>query len=59
MPKENRDYWTAKIGRNRERDAQNIASLTSLGWSVLTLWECELTDDAAIRDRLAAFLSPH
>ena len=42
VPKTNRDYWTAKIARNRARDEKNEAALAALGWRVITVWECEL-----------------
>ena len=41
-PSSNADYWKAKINRNVERDLINIASLISLGWKVIVVWECEL-----------------
>jgi DNA mismatch endonuclease (patch repair protein) len=55
-PKQNRDYWTAKVARNRARDAANGAALASSGWRVETLWECELKDAGALEARLAALL---
>jgi DNA mismatch endonuclease (patch repair protein) len=42
QPKANADYWIAKIGRNRDRDARNTAVLTGQGWRVVTVWECEM-----------------
>jgi DNA mismatch endonuclease (patch repair protein) len=42
VPKANRQYWEGKIARNRERDSQSLARLQTLGWRVLTLWECEI-----------------
>jgi DNA mismatch endonuclease, patch repair protein len=39
MPRTNVDYWTAKIGRNRERDVETDALLAEAGWSVVRLWE--------------------
>jgi DNA mismatch endonuclease (patch repair protein) len=56
LPKTHADYWTAKIGRNRDRDARALTALSELGWRVLTLWECELKDEAALRASLRAFL---
>jgi DNA mismatch endonuclease (patch repair protein) len=56
-PKSNRDYWVAKITRNKTRDTDNEDLLRGLGWSVLTLWECELKDRAGLADRLKAFLA--
>ena len=54
-PKQNSDYWEAKIGRNRARDARTQAELKALGWDILVLWECELKRDD-LADRLAMFL---
>src|SRR5215218_5303552 len=53
VPKQNRDYWLGKVGRNRERDVANRAALEARGWRVETIWECELKDDLEPRlDRL-------
>jgi len=57
IPKNNRDYWTAKIARNKARDADNLDRLRDTGWSVLTVWECEIKD-AGLESRLRAFLQP-
>ena len=57
VPKANRDYWVAKVARNRARDAGAREALAARGWRVETLWECELKDEAALRERLAAVLT--
>lgn len=54
MPKSNTSYWTAKVRRNVERDAENITKLKSKGWRVITIWECELKSD--IRENTLANL---
>ena len=41
-PSSNQDYWRPKILRNVERDNQSCKELESLGWKVITFWECEL-----------------
>ena len=41
-PASNLDYWLPKLKRNRERDAENIASLREIGWKAIIVWECEL-----------------
>ncbi len=56
VPKANRDYWLAKVGRNRARDADTGDALQALGWRVETLWECEMKDEAALSGRLAALV---
>jgi DNA mismatch endonuclease (patch repair protein) len=56
MPKANRDYWQAKIARNRMRDKKNQDSLRNMGWRVLEIWECEAKDTEALAAKLRAFL---
>lgn len=58
QPKTNADYWSAKLARNRARDAENVAALAALGWRAVTLWECGLKDEAALAVTLAAELGP-
>lgn len=42
IPKSNTSFWLEKIGKNKNRDEQNITALISAGWKVITIWECEL-----------------
>ena len=39
MPKANREYWSSKIARNRERDAETTRLLADAGWLALRYWE--------------------
>lgn len=59
VPKTNREYWVKKISRNRERDAEVLDALTTMGWSALIVWECELRDPALVSERLKRFLVDH
>ena len=56
VPVQNRPYWTQKIAKNRERDRSAQTSLSTLGWEVLVLWECELREDHDILLRLREFI---
>jgi DNA mismatch endonuclease (patch repair protein) len=56
VPKQNRDYWVAKVGRNVARDAKSREALAALGWRVETIWECDLKDAEALETRLVALL---
>jgi DNA mismatch endonuclease (patch repair protein) len=56
VPKQNRDYWVAKVGRNVARDAKSREALAALGWRVETIWECELKDEEAMQARLRRVL---
>lgn len=50
-PRSNAAEWRAKIARNRRRDARSARALRLSGWSVVTVWECRLseTPDACVR----------
>jgi DNA mismatch endonuclease (patch repair protein) len=37
----NPGYWSGKIARNRERDADTDARLADAGWAVVRVWEHE------------------
>ncbi len=55
-PKSNAGYWSPKIQRNRERDEENVRALQSRGWSVLILWECELSNPDSLMKLLDDFV---
>lgn len=42
IPTANHDYWEKKIERNRQRDRRNNEALKQKGWTVVTIWECQL-----------------
>ncbi|MCQ2416623.1 MAG: DNA mismatch endonuclease Vsr [Oscillospiraceae bacterium] len=45
MPKSNTDYWIKKIDGNVKRDAGHYQKLKSIGWRVIVIWECEVSDE--------------
>ncbi|MGK2881968.1 MAG: very short patch repair endonuclease [Mycobacterium sp.] len=47
MPATNRDYWSTKIERNKERDRHTSAVLAERGWLVLRFWEHEQPETVA------------
>lgn len=48
-PKANAAFWRNKIERNRERDRDTDARLTTAGWKVVRVWEHEAPSAAAER----------
>jgi DNA mismatch endonuclease (patch repair protein) len=42
LPKTNTKFWTEKIEGNIRRDNIKQDELTTAGWRVIILWECEL-----------------
>ena len=51
-PKSNVEFWETKIVRNRHRDEVTTAHLEALGWTVITVWECELRGKLESNTRL-------
>ena len=51
-PKTNIEFWETKIARNQHRDEVTAAHLEALGWTVITIWECELRTSSLLDDRL-------
>lgn len=41
-PKNNADFWRAKITGNVSRDYEKRKQLESMGWKVIIVWECQL-----------------
>lgn len=41
-PSTNKDFWNAKIEKNRQRDKKVSSELRQQGWKVVIIWECEL-----------------
>ena len=58
IPASNRSYWGKKIPENRQRDARKCRELRQRGFKVMIVWECELHDHTALRDRLRRGLGP-
>lgn len=56
LPVHNRDAWSAKLDRNKARDSEVDKQLKARGLNVVTLWECELKDEAALKNRLSSYL---
>jgi DNA mismatch endonuclease, patch repair protein len=53
FPRTRQSFWWEKFERNIERDLENKLELKSLGWRVLTVWECETKAIENLRRRLA------
>ncbi|MCI0152212.1 very short patch repair endonuclease [Paraburkholderia sediminicola] len=56
LPASNVQTWHRKLEGNQRRDQGNIVALEGLGWDVLVIWECELSDLSGVGNRLRRFL---
>lgn len=41
IPVTNTEYWSTKLGANRERDMRHVEELAREGWTLLRFWEHE------------------
>ncbi|NUN96093.1 MAG: DNA mismatch endonuclease Vsr [Candidatus Omnitrophica bacterium] len=56
IPRSNQLYWLPKIEKTVQRDKRNRRDLQRLGWSILTVWECQLKNKEFVRKRIERFL---
>ena len=56
MPKSRVAFWREKLEGNRRRDGRVAAVLRRAGWSVATVWECQLANMERLARRLRRFM---
>ena len=44
LPSSNLDFWREKISNNKSRDDKNSDLLIKLGWKVIIIWQCEISN---------------
>ena len=57
IPKANKEFWKEKFAANQRRDKAKLAALKRQGYSVLTLWQCELKSEVKAKTKLLKFLT--
>lgn len=55
-PSTNKEFWREKLDKNIERDKVAVNALEQLGWSVLTVWTCEIKEKDKLKTKLLSFL---
>lgn len=50
VPATRREFWEAKIERNRANDQRAATALAAAGWRIGTIWECALRGRSAISE---------
>lgn len=56
LPKSRLEFWTRKIRATQDRDRAKEDALIRRGWSVLTVWQCQLSDIGKLLSSLENFL---
>ncbi|WP_134674714.1 DNA mismatch endonuclease Vsr, partial [Pseudomonas viridiflava] len=47
-PKTRIDFWNEKFKKNVDRDCKAQAELKKLGWTVITIWECQTKEEGSL-----------
>ena len=55
-PSTNQEYWLKKFERNIERDRKERQQLEDMGWHVIVVWECEISNRQKREKRLSALI---
>ena len=55
-PKSRLEYWLPKLQANLDRDRRTEQALIDLGWTPLTVWQCQTREPDGLAARLLAFL---
>ena len=56
LPSSNMFFWKEKISRNKLRDDKNQDLLIKLGWKVVIIWQCEISNVEKRKMRLENLL---
>ena len=54
IPSNNREFWQSKFDVNVERDIKEQTQLKAMGWHVIVVWECEISNKKKREERLEA-----
>jgi len=56
-PSTNKDFWNAKIEKNRIRDKKVQETLKEIGWKVIVIWECQLRNQELLKQTLSKVIN--
>lgn len=51
------EFWNNKLDNNVVRDEKNYDRLYSLGWRVIVVWECEVSDQELMKEKVDAIIN--
>jgi DNA mismatch endonuclease, patch repair protein len=50
------EFWKTKLETNRERDIRTQERLKELGWRILVIWECQMSEKDFVTEEVRNFL---
>jgi len=57
MPKTRKAFWKSKFADNQARDVAVRRRLRKLGWKIITVWECQTTNEQSLALKLKRMLA--
>lgn len=57
IPKSRVKFWEEKFKSNIARDNRNQSELEALGWKVIVIWECDLSDSESVVNKLTLHIN--
>lgn len=55
-PKSRVEFWNDKFAQNVQRDPKHKNLLGEMGWRVVVIWECEVSDSSLLLRRIKSLL---
>lgn len=56
-PASNVDFWNHKLDKNMQRDLEVYEKLSSLGWNVFVIWQCQTKKAMDLENLIDTFFS--
>lgn len=56
LPETRKEFWKKKISDTKNRDQRNQQNLKSLGWKVITIWDCDIKTNLLKQERFTKLL---
>lgn len=56
VPKTRAEFWQSKFDANCQRDQRVENELATLGWEILSVWECETRGSSSLPSKIQLFL---
>ena len=59
LPETRKDFWKQKVNGNIERYKRNKLDLKKQGWRVITIWQCERSEERRVGKECRSRWSPY
>jgi DNA mismatch endonuclease (patch repair protein) len=57
VPNTHQEFWLPKLAANKARDRRNDRALRKLGWKVISVWECQVSNECKLARQVARIVN--